>query len=344
LPKNSHQVLSLVFVFVLWLMLGCSTDNPSEGETLNENIRLGIIPDNLELNSLILLAERKGYFRKNSVNVIFIEQTSGVESLNNIENGNLDLGLATEYVFAKKIGKSTDITIISTVAEGGEQVAILLNSGSANNSDRPALKGRSIGVVKGSGAEYFLDRFLTYQGAVQDTVSVRGFSSPREAYDAFVSGETDAMIIWQPYIWKAQTELGSKVLTFPAQSGQPVFWNLYGRTAFVNQHPRLINSFMKSLVEAETFRQKDQEEAKALVYKESSHSYEYFDSIYRSTQPGVALDHSLLIALESELRWILEKKSPEPIQLPNLLPHFSFWVLDEVKPNEVNIIHKKNVQ
>jgi len=343
LPRYFHQSLSLFFVFVLWLMPGCSADKQPEDEASSAKIRVGIVPDCLELNSLILLAETKGYFRKNGVNVVFIEQASGVESLNSIENGKIDLGLATEYVFAKKLGKSSGITIISTVAEG-EQVGILLNSGSVNNSDRPTLEGRSIGVVKGSGAEYFLDRFLTYEKVADTAVSVRGFQRPQEVYDAFISGETDAMIIWQPYVWMAQAELGSKVLAFSAQSGQSIFWNLYGRVEFVDKNPRLINSFMTSLVEAEAFLQNNQEKGKALVYKESNYSYEYFDSVYRSTKPGVTLNHSLLVALESELRWIMEKKFPETSHLPNLLPHFSFWVLDEVNPGGVNIIHKKNAQ
>lgn len=341
MTKNLQKTLWRTAVFVFLILVGCSTDNPPEEYVLKKKIRLGIIPDCLELNSLILLAEKKGYFRKYGIDVEYLEQTSGVQSLNNIENGTLDLGLATEYVFVKKMRNNSALTIISTIAEG-DQVAIVLKADSTNESDRTPLEGKSIGVVKGSGAEYFLDRFLTYEGTAPETVSIAAFQSPGIVYDKFLAGNIDAMILWQPYIWKAQTEFGSKVLTFPAQSGQSVFWNLYARAEFVIQNQKLINSFMKSLVEAETFLHQNGGEGKSLVYEESSHSYEYFDSVYKSTKPGVALDHSLLVALESELRWIIEKKSSEPPHLPNLLPHFSFNILDEVKPDSVNIIHQKD--
>ena len=97
------RLLLSVLVFSIG---GCNQQDTPRGEEEIQHIQVGIIPDSLELNGLIILAEELGYFQENGLKISFEQQSSGVSSLNNLEDGTLDLALSTEYVFAKRICSS----------------------------------------------------------------------------------------------------------------------------------------------------------------------------------------------------------------------------------------------
>ena len=124
-----------------------------------------------------------------------------------------------------------------------------------------SLIGRSVAVVEGSGAEFFLDRFLVYEGFNTADVVIEKELTPKEVHQAFLAQEVDAAIIWQPYVWMAHEKLGTEVEIVSAQSGQPVFWCLFAKRVFAENNPKIIESFLKGLTMAEVYLSEAPDEA-----------------------------------------------------------------------------------
>ena len=136
--------------------------------------------------------------------------TSGPPLLEAASAGAIDTGRVgnTPPIFAA--AAKAKIKVISVSRSNVEREAVLVPPDSPLQ-DVASLKGKTIGVAKGSSAHGQLLNTLHNNGLSTKDVKL-SFLQPAEAYAAFTQHTIDAWAIWDPYTAQAQIEAHARVL------------------------------------------------------------------------------------------------------------------------------------
>lgn len=136
--------------------------------------------------------------------------TSGPPLLEAVAAGAIDVGGVgnTPPLFAA--AARSKLSIISAAQQNPVSDAVLVLPGSSVR-DVAALRGKRIGVSKGSSAHANVLNILNAAGIPLDQVDL-SFMQPAEAYSAFTQRQLDAWAVWDPYTAQAELEAGARVL------------------------------------------------------------------------------------------------------------------------------------
>jgi sulfonate transport system substrate-binding protein len=139
------------------------------------------------------------------------EFPAGLPILEALNAGSVDFGYTGEAppIFAQAGGTQLRYVAYDPWSPKGEAIVIPKDSPIKSVAD---LKGKKVGVFKGSNSHYLLVSALQSAGLrVEDIQPV--FLKPAEARAAFETGKLDAWSIWDPYLAVAETAAGAKILT-----------------------------------------------------------------------------------------------------------------------------------
>ncbi|MFB4319433.1 ABC transporter substrate-binding protein [Actinomadura sp. 21ATH] len=136
--------------------------------------------------------------------------TSGPPLLEAVHAGALDFGAVgnTPPVFAAAAGSKIKIVAAADIGLTGQAVLVPKDSPIRTPAD---LKGRRIGVAKGSSAHYHLLTVLKKAGLGFKDVQPQ-YLAPPDAMAALSRGGLDAWAIWDPYTAQGQTQAGARIL------------------------------------------------------------------------------------------------------------------------------------
>ncbi len=288
-----------------------------------------------ELSILTLVADEEGFFRKHDITLNFLAYPTGVESVTALLAGDADLAYAAEFVDVHMLFSSRDLRIIGCTAKG-ETISFVIQKDRGIISPRD-LRGKTIAVLKGTQAEFFLGRFLTLNGIPLSDVTIQ-YPAPADLVPNIVSGSSDAGIIWEPYVFDISLEHGNKTFTWPAQSGQLFYWTIVTRPEVLDEKSALLTRYFRALAEAEEYIYAHEGEAKAGIKKRLNLSDEYLDLTWNKTRFVLSLDQSLIIAMEDEARWIMKNNLTNTTVMPVYLDYIDSDILMSVKPQSVTLI------
>lgn len=146
------------------------------------------------------------------VQVTWHEFTSGLPLLEAINLGNVDFGADvadTVPIFAQAAGAK--LAYVAEEAASPTAQAILVRSDSPIKTIAD-LKGKKIAVTKGAGSHYLLIAALAKAGLSFKDISP-AYLTPGDGRTAFVSGNVDAWVAWDPFLTSTQRQSGARVLT-----------------------------------------------------------------------------------------------------------------------------------
>jgi sulfonate transport system substrate-binding protein len=138
-------------------------------------------------------------------------ESSGPQLLEGLSTGVVDFGHSgdTPPIFAQASGGQ--FLYIGYAPDSPKSEAILVQKDSTIKTVAD-LKGKKIGLNKGSNVQYFLVRALEKEGIKYTDVELV-FLAPAGARAAFEKGAIDAWAIWEPYRTAAETALSARTLT-----------------------------------------------------------------------------------------------------------------------------------
>jgi NitT/TauT family transport system substrate-binding protein len=319
----------------LTMLTGCDSSKskiPSSGAV--ENLTLAISSDPGDLSSLIWVAEDQGYFSQHGLKINVKLYGSGLAATKELVAGNADLATASEFVAASYILKGADLRIITTLSESDDvKLVARRDHGIAQISD---IRHKHIGVLRGSGGEFFLDLLMVLHNIPSQEVQKVDLP-PSEQVGAISKGEVDAVITWEPYVSEVSKDLGANVVSWSAKSEQNYYWLLLGTADRIAKMPRTIHDFVSSLVSAEEFIKNHRNEAKSIVARKLGSRHR--ESAWEEPQFAVGLDHPLILTMEAEMRWTDPALEAKQSDIPDLLSFIYFDALNSVKPESIRILH-----
>ena len=269
-----------IIVIVLLAVLLLFFVNPAPKPPQSQN-QLIIASGSPEFSALTLVAKEKGYFSKHGLNVTITDYPSGVVAMDELLAGRADFAYAAEFVGVSTSFRSPDLRIIGSTAKSDVISLVVRNDrGITKPSD---LKGKTIAVPKGTAPEFYLGRYLTLNGMDIRDVTVK-YLAPADLVKSVVSGDSDAAIIWEPYVYLIEQQLGRNGTTWPAQGGQRFFWVTYTTDNMIRDRPGVTRDYIRALDDAEAFLNTHEPEAKEIVRKRVNMTDGYINVLWEKNQ------------------------------------------------------------
>lgn len=166
-------------------------------------------------STLIAVLKAQGALERDltplGVKVSWHEFTSGLPLLEALNLDNLDFSADvadTVPVFAQAAGAQLTFVAQEAPSPTAQAIVVRADSPLGTLSD---LKGRKIGVAKGSGGHYLLLAALDKAGISLKDVEV-AYLTPADGRAAFEKGAIDAWVTWDPFFAAAQRQAGVRVL------------------------------------------------------------------------------------------------------------------------------------
>ncbi|MFA7242536.1 MAG: NrtA/SsuA/CpmA family ABC transporter substrate-binding protein [Sulfuricellaceae bacterium] len=281
-----------------------------------EHLRLGAYEG--DVGALEWIAQEQGFYDQIGLAVEIKGYPSGKEAADALKAGQVDVATASEYVVASRSFSEPDLRILGNIA-------YYRNKGIIGRRDRgigaPAdLKGKRIGVTSPSGAEYTLNIFLALHGLTVQDVTVVNLS-PKQIVDAMETGGIDAAITWQPHVQAIEKKLGDNAISFQGEGLDTYLLVLVTLKDNLASSNGALNKLMRALVLAEEWVLAHPSDAKRYIAKRFSLDAAYVEAIWNRMQLAVTLPQELLIAMDSEARWLSSRERQS-----GAIPNFSGFI------------------
>jgi NitT/TauT family transport system substrate-binding protein len=300
-----------------------------------EKITFGV--DFSVISAPVWVAENRGYFQKEGLDVQIIDYSSGRTALRDmLEKQNLDMvAVAQTPVMYNSFSKS-NYAIIAAMACSYEDVLLLARqeNGIKTSTD---LKGKKIGTPVGSSGHFFLGLFLIHSHLEISDVTVIDIDAP-DLPKALSEGRVDAIAIWQPHINKAQKLLDGKTVLLPSKNIYREDFYFVPNKNFIKNSPEALKKFLKAIDRAENFIQENREEAINIVSGRLKSDRETVHSIWNGYEFKLFLDQTVLTDLEAEARWAIKNKYTTAMRIPDYHDFIYPDALKAIRPEAVNII------
>lgn len=285
-------------------------------------------------DTLIFTADEQRYFTANGLNVTLKTYASGLAATDAMLQGEADLAYATEFVVAGEALEKEEVSIVATYSKNNTVSLVGRNDrGISGISD---LKGKKIGLGRGTINEFYLGRLLNLNGLGIDDVILVDIKVT-ELGAALASGDVDAIIAGSRNLYPVVQEQGDKVLVWSAHSGQPAFGTLVGKNDWIAHHQELVKRLLKSLSDAERYVNGNPDKAKAAMQNRLDFDDDYMAAVWSEYQFALSLDQSLILAMEDEARWMIGNNLTTGKTVPNFLDYINADGLKSLKPGAVKI-------
>ncbi len=286
---------------------------------------------------LVFVAQVKGYFANEGLNVTLQPYTTGKAALDAALEGRAELATVADIPIMFAVTKGQPVSIVATI------FTVERDPGIIGRKDKgvltlASLNGKRIGVTLGTSGHFVLDAFLIRQKLSTDDVTLRDLQ-PEELVDALVKGDVDAVATWEPYLGSLRTQLSANGAIFYSEGIYELPFNIAGTRNYVVSHPETIKKLLRALVRAERLCKDEPDTARQIIAGAINVSLENLQELWPAYQFNVALHQSLLLTLEDETRWAIKNKLTARPDIPNYLNHLYLDGLKAVKPESVTVIH-----
>lgn len=285
----------------------------------------------------VLAAQDRGYFAEAGVRAVLSPQPSGRMALKLALEGGADLATVADLpvVFAAMEGRPVAVVANMFKAERDNGIVARRDRGIASPAD---LKGKRIGVPRGTSPHFILAALLTRSGLAMADVHVVDLA-PDAIAQALVDGRVDAVAIWQPLMESLELRLADKAALFYADRVYSAVFVLAGHHDVVRTRKAAMARTLAAVMRGAAVCGNEAQYAAALLRRPEGTPLERVAQLWPSYRFGLWLDQSMLLAFEDQARWAVAEglaRGPKP---PNFLQHVDLGPMLVVRPAGVSIIH-----
>ncbi|GIP44374.1 sulfonate ABC transporter substrate-binding protein [Paenibacillus sp. J45TS6] len=275
--SNKSKMVTLVTV-LLMVLTACSNENgasPSisggsaEAAAGSKSAEVTVHIARLGGISPLMIAEEKGWideaFAEKGAKVEWSNFTSGPPILEALVSNRIDLSSMGDGAVITGLANQLPFEIIGLLGDGKDlnTVIVPVNSTISSVAD---LKGKTIGVAKGTTSHVYLIKILQSIGLSQDDVKQINLQAD-DALAAFETGQLDAWITLDPYVTLSVEQKKAKIIEVKGEFLAPL--SMIARTGFVKEHPELVTEYLKVYQKTLDWQRDNLDEAAALYEKHS---------------------------------------------------------------------------
>ena len=198
------------------------------------------------------------------VRISWHEFTSGLPLLEAINTGNVDFGADvadTVPLFAQAAGAKLAYVAEEAASPSAQAILVATESPVRTVAD---LKGKKVAVTKGAGSHFLLLAALAKAGLSFKDISP-AYLTPADGRTAFIGGNVDAWVAWDPFLTSAQRQSNARVLS-DGSNGLASYKRYYlSSAAFADRRSDVLNAIFGKLEETGKWVKSHPKEAATLL-------------------------------------------------------------------------------
>ena len=206
--------------------------------------------------SAYYVAQEEGLFKKHGLDVRINTGPSGSAMVAFLVNGQIESAFGSEIAGIANHNLDPNVVVVAQAARLVRWIALV----GRNVDSLEQLKGKKVGVARGSGGEVFWLAMLDKLKLNAADYTVVNVEAP-EMVAALERGNIDAYAVWEPWVTRGLAAVkNTKVLR--TQEGileQGVF--IYMNQGWIKKNPAQAEGFVRALVEATEIINKDRARA-----------------------------------------------------------------------------------
>jgi sulfonate transport system substrate-binding protein len=235
-----------VMLLMLGALLGTTPAAAQQASATNPTMTVGATPS-IDM-VLMIIAVKKDFLQKEGLNAQLQLFDSSPAALQGVVAGRAD------------ITNNTEPPQLAARARGGKSVQVMARylSGKQNGLvvagdliKKPAdLIGKSVGVQRGSGANYHLAWFLQHNDIPVDKLSIKYLDAP-DQIPAMARDDIQAFFSWEPFLTKAvETVPKAKIFSRTIDDGFVFAGNVAMREDMAKNHKDIAVKVVKGIIAA----------------------------------------------------------------------------------------------
>lgn len=288
------------------------------------------------LSSPFYVAKAIGAFDGTCVDVEFDEVVGGQRAFAKVMNGDADFGTSSDSVIAFKSLASRAFVTHAMFVQSDNDVKLITRASEKINS-AINLKGRKIGVTKGTASEYFLSNLLALEGLTTEDVKLYHYK-PEQLVNGFINNEIDTFVPWEPFGFKSAQLLHDIVKVHKTKGLNTLSFNLISAKAdnlLVEKAKCVIQGLSIAIDYIASYPAK----SKKIVMNELQLSAEFIDWVWPDYIFKLGLNQSLLLSVKSQAVWAIATQMSQFNEVPNVERFIDSRALLQVIPDAVSIPH-----
>ena len=329
--KKTGIVVAVIVVFGI-LISGCVQQAELEKVTLG--VESSLLP------AAVWIAENKGYFQEEGLDLTIKEFDSGRLSLLAMLRNEVDISTAAPTPIMFSSFERQDFSIFTTFVYGLTDIKVTArkDKGIITAAD---LKGKKIGTPAGTTGQFFVEVFLIHNELSLSDIEMIDIA-PSDLPEALNSGQVDAIVIWEPHGYNARKLLGDNAIIIPSSDVYKVAFNFLAMNDFIEDNHEILKKFLRAVDKATEFIQDHEHGTQGchdIVSERLNLDREIMDIFWEDFSFEISLQQSLIVTLEDEARWAIKNNLTDATEVPNYLNYIYLDALYEIKPDSINIIH-----
>lgn len=322
--SDAVTFLLLAFILVgLVGLVGCQKV-PESHEKIT--VAVAIQP----LSAPVYVAQEMGFFKEEGLDVTLQPYVSGKDCLASVLSGTAEIGTVAETPIMLAALNGEKFSIIATISDSNQYQKIVARKDRGITAPKDLI-GKRIGMNAGTTTEYFLDALLTYYGIPMERTR-KITAGPEGILAALAKGDIDAAVVWPPHTAKALTLLGNNALTLEDDKIYSIYWNIVTGQEFAQAHPETVKKLLRAFLRAERYINSNSAAVSAIMAKILG------DGVFTTVGNNFDLyqGQNLLLAMEDQARWAINKRLTGLKEVPNFLPYFYAQGMKAVAPEAIS--------
>lgn len=279
---------------------------------------------------LLFVARDRGLFERAGLAPTFVKFVGGTAMIESAQSGAIDLASVGAVAFLIGLSRGLDWTMIGINPEGAYSQGLVARRDGDVQFPRD-LKGKRVGYLKGSTAQFGLMMMMRQHGLRPEQVSLLDMT-PEQQWRALEARQIDASMIWEPWIHRMIHGANARVVETEGNLG--IYTNVEGYSArrqWLSTHRDTALRFLRALVMANDIVQKDPKVAISLWAGDVGIREAWAEQIYDGVPPPLIHEwtnprytYSLVkgSSLQRRLGYVAtflynEKIIPHPVEVGN---------------------------
>jgi len=209
----------------------------------------------------LYLAKEKGFFKEAGVDVDLIVLTGIAERNSALKSGKLDALAAPVDYFVLSAGNGVKTTIVMAIDESVGGDGIVASKSIKQFSD---LRGKKVAFQRGLPSEFFLRALLQQHGVKLSELDYTDMETAQGGA-AFIAGQVDAAVVWEPWLSKAAGEGGGHILASTKEYPNLIVDCLAFTREAVSRSPQDVDKIVKAILKAIDYWKQNPEEANRIM-------------------------------------------------------------------------------